>query len=218
VPGSKVKLRLRTGDAATVLLDVASWFDRSIEDIDASQDDWGWSVRKIEGSTSWSNHASGTAIDLNAQRHPMGVAATGNLSKAQIDAIHARLQNRYKGVLRWGGDYKGRPDAMHFEINKGAAAVKDVADTIRWEALAAMAPKTTVPPAPPPTTAAPRPPTTLPAPPSTADAAAQPEAQPAGQGEESHEAMGPVEAQAPVEAPLPATAAEPVPAVPAFTG
>jgi hypothetical protein len=222
VAGSKVKLRLRKGDAATVLLDVAAWFDRSVEDIDVGGDDWGWAVRKIEGSSSYSNHASGTAIDLNAQKHPQGVATTKGLSAAQINQVHARLNDRYKGVIRWGGDYKSRPDAMHFEVNKNAAAVKAVADAIRLEALAAAAPKAPPPPAPaapaPKPTAAPAPPTTKAPPPSTVDAAAQPLAKAPGEGEEHQEDMGPVEAPALVEAPVWALPAQAVPAAPAFTG
>jgi hypothetical protein len=223
VPGSKVRLRLRTGDAATVLIDVAAWFDQAIEDIDVGVDDWGWSVRRIEGSSSYSNHASGTAIDLNASKHPMGVAASSNLSARQIDLIHARLRDRYKGVVRWGGDYRSRPDAMHFEINAGAAEVKAVAAAI----ASGAAPRPTVAPVAaarpttaPPTTARPTtaPPTTVRATTTTA----RPTTTAAPVPEEPHEdEMGPVEAQAPVASPRGVELSqppEPVRAVPAFTG
>jgi hypothetical protein len=225
VPGSKVKLRVRKGDVATVLLDVASWFDRNVEDIDAGADDWGWAVRPIEGSSTYSNHASGTAIDLNATRHPMGVATAKNLTKAQIADVHARLKDRWKNVVRWGGDYTGRPDAMHFEINKDAAAVKGVADAIR-RPTPTTKPATTRPPATPttrgpagpgtPTTAAP----TTAAPTTAAPTTVAPPPTVGGE-EEGREEMGPVEPQAPTEAPLTPVAAEaPVPVVvrPAFTG
>lgn len=89
---------------------------------------WGWFVKNIEGSDSISNHASGTAIDYNAPKHPMGVRNTYSEAKrAKIRAILADLG----GVVRWGGDYTGRPDDMHFEINKNKAAVKAVADRLR---------------------------------------------------------------------------------------
>jgi hypothetical protein len=89
---------------------------------------WGWFVKPIEGSTTISNHSSGTAIDYNAERHPMGVRNTyGSSDRAKIRAILADLD----GVVRWGGDYVNRPDDMHFEINASAAAVARVADRIR---------------------------------------------------------------------------------------
>lgn len=40
----------------------------------------------------YSNHASGTAIDLNATRHPLGTIAAHSFTKKQIAAIHARLK------------------------------------------------------------------------------------------------------------------------------
>lgn len=89
---------------------------------------WGWFVKPIEGSTTISNHSSGTAIDYNAPRHPMGTRNTYSASdRAKIHAILDDLD----GVVRWGGDYSGRPDDMHFEINASAAATARVADRIR---------------------------------------------------------------------------------------
>lgn len=91
---------------------------------------WGWFVKRIEGSSTISNHASGTAIDYNAQAHPMGVRNTYSATdRAKIRAILADLD----GVVRWGGDYTGRPDDMHFEIHADRAAVARVADRIRHQ-------------------------------------------------------------------------------------
>lgn len=91
---------------------------------------WGWFVKTIEGSTTKSNHGSGTAIDYNAQKHPMGVRNTYSQNKR--DAIH-KLLKRYEGVIQWGGDYERRPDDMHFEIDDDSTAVKRVATKIRNE-------------------------------------------------------------------------------------
>ena len=126
-------------------------------------------------------------------------------------------ESRYKNVIRWGGDYKGRPDAMHFEVNKDAAAVKALADSLR---------KDNTPPKPAPTTAPkPAPTTAKPSGPTTATTATPTTAAPdedhsvAGEGEHKEgEAVGPVEEQAPTEATAPATAASAVKATPAFTG
>jgi D-alanyl-D-alanine carboxypeptidase len=124
VPGTRHGLVLRKGDAGVILVDFANWYNTHIEKLSLypKGDDYGWSYRKIRGSTTtYSNHASATAMDLNATRHPLGTTAAHSFSKKQIDAIHARLKH-YAGVIRWGGDYTGRKDPMHFEINKSVAA------------------------------------------------------------------------------------------------
>ena len=61
-------------------------------------------------------------VRLNATKHPMGVATNKTFSSAEIAKIHKRLK-MYDDCVKWGGDYKTRPDAMHFEINQPLAAV-----------------------------------------------------------------------------------------------
>ena len=53
------------GDVATILHYVARRFHAEVERLHRG---WcrGWYVRRIEGSSSYSNHSSGTAIDLNS--------------------------------------------------------------------------------------------------------------------------------------------------------
>jgi len=124
LPGVDRKLKARDGSAGFLLAHIALWFDEEIERLDVgTYDDRGWAARNVRGSSFISNHASGTAIDLNATQHPMGVATSKTFSKAEIDEIHKRLK-LYEGCIRWGGDYKNRPDGMHFELNKGMAAVE----------------------------------------------------------------------------------------------
>lgn len=128
VPGTAHGLLLRKGDAGVLLVDFANWYNKHVEKLSLYKagDDYGWSYRKIRGSTTtYSNHASGTAMDLNATRHPLGTSASHSFTQAQINAIHKRLK-RYDGVIRWGGDYSGRKDPMHFEINKGVKATHKV--------------------------------------------------------------------------------------------
>jgi hypothetical protein len=117
------------GDVATVLHYVADRFHREVEQL-VSGTCWGWFVKVIEGSSSISNHASGTAIDLNADQHPMGVAAAKTFTAAQIRACHA-IVAACAGVVRWGGDYTGRPDPMHWEIVGNRAEVRALAKQIR---------------------------------------------------------------------------------------
>lgn len=129
VPGTNVDFPqgVLAGDVETVLMYVAAEFHRTVEPL---RDGWCWGYfyKNIEGSKELSNHASGTAIDLNAPEHPMGVANT--FSSAQVAAIR-KILTFLEGVVRWGGDYSGRKDDMHFEINKGASEVARVARKIR---------------------------------------------------------------------------------------
>src|SRR5690606_34980535 len=41
-----------------------------------------------------------------------------------------RILDDLGGVVRWGGDYSGRKDEMHFEINANAARVAQVARSL----------------------------------------------------------------------------------------
>lgn len=62
-------------------------------------------------------------MDYNAPLHPLDTE--GTFDAAQVSKIHQILAE-LDGVVRWGGDYSGRKDPMHFEIVKDAAAVKAV--------------------------------------------------------------------------------------------
>jgi hypothetical protein len=119
---------VRSGDVWTVLNEVARRFNNEVEKINPAES-WGYAPRPIRGSsTTLSNHASGTAVDFNAPRHPLGKVNTFN--PAQRAAIR-KILNDLGGVVRWGGDYTGRKDEMHFEINATPAAVAKVANAIR---------------------------------------------------------------------------------------
>jgi hypothetical protein len=125
VPGSAIKLVVADGPAGDLLLWFAGLFDQLVEDIDTVAggvlDDWGWAERPIRGGTAISNHASATAIDLNATKHPLSAVGTFSAPKVRVirDLLH-----RAGGAIRWGGDYTGRKDEMHFEINRDLPAVK----------------------------------------------------------------------------------------------
>lgn len=111
---SYVTGRVRSGVAAVILGYVAEQFNERVERVRKDWS-WGYAYRAIRGQTSgFSNHASATAIDLNAPNHPLG--ARGTFSAAQVRAIRAILAT-CGGTVRWGGDYLNRPDEMHFEIS-----------------------------------------------------------------------------------------------------
>lgn len=127
IPDASRTMKLRNGSAGFLLSHFTLWFHETIEAIDeGTYDDWAYAYREVRGSSGWSCHASGTAVDLNATRHPLGTAPEANYSKKHIAAIRDRLR-LYQGCIRWGGDYSGRKDPMHFEINKGIEACEDVA-------------------------------------------------------------------------------------------
>jgi hypothetical protein len=117
-------LVLRDGSAGFLLCHYALWFHERLERLDVGPlDDWGWASRTIRGSSVVSNHASGTAIDLNARKHPMGAPTRATFSRREVAEIHKRLR-LYRGCLRWGGDYVRRADAMHVEIDADMARVE----------------------------------------------------------------------------------------------
>lgn len=117
--------------------DVFAYFcDRFNREVEKIRPDWswGWAYRPIRGSSSgYSNHASATAIDLNAPAHPLGVR--GTFSPKQKAAIHKILDD-LQGVIRAGLDYSGRADEMHFEVNASRASVERVARLIRTGTIA----------------------------------------------------------------------------------
>lgn len=82
---------------------------RKIDSLGISKYAGAYNPRKIRGSaTKWSNHAYGAAIDLNAAENGFG-KGKGSIPQPVIDAF------KRQGA-RWGGDYVGRTDPMHFEF------------------------------------------------------------------------------------------------------
>ena len=112
IKGTAIKIRCAK-DAGPLLAGFAAEFHALIEPIDEGKlDDWAYAFRMVRGTTDkLSCHSSGTAIDLNATKHPLGKAGTFELAK--VPMIQA-LAKKYG--LTWGGDYRGRKDEMHFEV------------------------------------------------------------------------------------------------------
>jgi hypothetical protein len=119
IEGTKIKVRCAKA-VAPLIAGFCKEFHELIEPIDeGSLDDWGYCFRNVRGSTDkLSNHSSGTAVDLNAKIHPLG--KVGTFPAEKVPMIRA-LAKKYG--LRWGGDYKGRADEMHFEIELSEAKV-----------------------------------------------------------------------------------------------
>jgi hypothetical protein len=109
-------------DVASILVAFCKEFHELVEPIDQGQlDDWGYAFRMTRGSDKvLSNHSSGTAVDLNATKHPLGKSNT--FTKEQTNTIQLLI---VKYGLAWGGNYKKRKDEMHFEIAMTKAKVQD---------------------------------------------------------------------------------------------
>ena len=122
VKGTDRKLRCAES-VGPLLAAFAAEFHELIEPIDEGTfDDWGYAFRMVRGSTDrLSCHSSGTAIDLNATKHPLGKYDTFPAEK--VPMIRA-LAKKYG--LKWGGDFKSRPDDMHFEVNVTPAKAKEL--------------------------------------------------------------------------------------------
>jgi hypothetical protein len=118
---------VKAGDVAIVLAYVMEQFHARVEAL-VSGWCWGHAYRSVRAGSALSNHASGTAIDANAPRHPLG--SVGTFSGSQVGAIR-QILNEAGGVVRWGGDYSSRKDEMHFEINGNAQQVAAVATRLR---------------------------------------------------------------------------------------
>lgn len=122
-------------DVATVLGYVLTQFHQRVEPL-RNPGCWGFSYRENRNDpNSLSNHASATAADANAPAHPNGVPTATTFTPAQIDEVH-KILDEVDHAVRWGGDYTGTPDAMHFEINTNPAALHLVAQRLQEDDMA----------------------------------------------------------------------------------
>ena len=97
--------------AAPALLLFVLWWDQTIEPVTELGSYNYREIRGQEGKGKLSNHASGTALDINQSRHKLG--AYGTVPAALRPLISAKAAEL---GLRWGGDYHGRKDEMHIEV------------------------------------------------------------------------------------------------------
>jgi hypothetical protein len=113
IPGTTLKIRCAEA-VAPLIVGFCTEFNKLIEELDDGQlDDWGYAFRDVRGVPGkLSNHASGTAVDLNARSHSLGKMGTFPIEKVPMLRALAK-----KYGLFWGGDFKNRADEMHFEIN-----------------------------------------------------------------------------------------------------
>ncbi|WP_394161550.1 peptidoglycan-binding protein [Galactobacter valiniphilus] len=122
--------KVRKGDAYTVLDYLARRFNDEVEKITKAHS-WGYAARDVRGASGvTSEHNAGTAVDFNAPKHVLG--KSGTFTSAQATAIRKILSaDVLENSIRWGGDYPGRKDEMHFELQGGADKLARVAKAIK---------------------------------------------------------------------------------------
>lgn len=131
IPGTRIRIRAHR-DALPALLAVAAAVNEEVAPLrlgntTTSQDEAGYTYRVARGSSSWSNHASGTAVDLNWKRRPALVRRMSARERAAAE----RIARRVAPVIAWGGKWRTKPDEMHWEIRPGTTAAELRAWTAR---------------------------------------------------------------------------------------
>lgn len=119
---------VRGGNVEVVLRYVLEQFDRRVEVLKQELGCWGFAYRQNRNANNLSCHSSGTAVDANAVRHPNGKRRT--FTTAQVTEIR-RILAEVGGVVKWGGDFTGTPDEMHFEVSGTPAEVSIVARRLK---------------------------------------------------------------------------------------
>lgn len=129
VPGTKRNLSTRS-DVGPLLIALAAEYHKTIAPIDTGTfDDWGYAYREARAADKYSDHASATAIDLNATKE--GRMGSGPYSwwKTNYRAYKARKLKAKYGVVIWGGaeslggDYRQMRywDWMHWAFAPGTS-------------------------------------------------------------------------------------------------
>lgn len=118
---------VKDGDVKVVFTRLVQLLEKYVEP-HKSPGCWGYSYRQNRNANNLSCHASGTAIDYNAPKHPNGKA--GTFKPAQVVKIH-EIVKRLGHIVAWGGDFHTTKDEMHFEIHGSPEQVKHIADLIR---------------------------------------------------------------------------------------
>ena len=120
-----VPLRFITGRVAPFAREIfeafCARFAAEVEPIDRAQS-WGYARRPVAGTGTWSEHAAGTAIDLNATDHPQYRTTYTPAKRQRLLLLLADFPR-----IEWGGLWPAaRLDEMHFEIRQEAPMSKMV--------------------------------------------------------------------------------------------
>lgn len=93
----------------------AAWGDAGVLDNILTYDG-SFNARFIRGSRSTlSNHAFGSAFDINARWNPLGAIP---MARGREGSVRELVDIANQFGFFWGGHFNGRPDGMHFEVAK----------------------------------------------------------------------------------------------------
>ncbi len=101
------------GAPGFLLAHLALWWHEQLEPVREPPQAWILPLTRGPGSD-YSNHASGTAIDLNPRLHPAGSAPSLSLDASQVARLKRHVRT-YQGAVHWDGDAEF-PNPTHAEI------------------------------------------------------------------------------------------------------
>lgn len=128
IPGTTRRITLDE-EVGPILVALAADYHSLVRRIDVGTvDDGGYNYRPANAATGLSNHASGTAVDLNWSEEGAQGGSWGAkfFAKAEVAAKILVLKQRYGAVLQWGGDWRAK-DYMHWEIKPGVSRAQVLA-------------------------------------------------------------------------------------------
>lgn len=126
IPGTKRRVTL-DADAGRILVAVAADYHKTVRAIDKGVwDEGGYNLRQARNANAYSNHASGSAVDLNWSEEGALNSSWGKrfFAQAKTRLAVAAIKRRYGSVVQWGGDWRTLKDYMHWEIKPGTSRAK----------------------------------------------------------------------------------------------
>ena len=116
----KIRVHRLIAGAVIAAMDEA-WKAIGKDQAEATARGWGvyngsYAYRPVRGRKTLSMHAYGAALDWDAGRNALGSSPTDKIGFTASDPLVKAFK---KQGFRWGGDYKGRTDPMHFEAVSG---------------------------------------------------------------------------------------------------
>ena len=137
IPGTKIRLTGRR-EVLPYLVALAADYNATIAPLIPGEVG-AYNYRPSRVSSSWSNHASGTAVDINYSHEGAQRLTNRKWWQRKRTAVDA-LQRKYK-LLNWGGNWSDKYyDPMHWELKRGTT-VAQVQREIRRLGLKNVAPK-----------------------------------------------------------------------------
>lgn len=101
-------------------------YEQEVEPIDQYHS-WGFAPRRIRGTNTWSEHAAGTAVDVNAPKHPQYRDTFTDHQRASLNLLLKDFPQ-----IEWGGNWpKESLDQMHFELKKGVVGVAGMVSPVK---------------------------------------------------------------------------------------